>query len=435
MFIINRRNLLKLTIATSINSAILSCSINPVSGRSQLTFYSKEDEISIDSQNAKHQFSSDYGQIQNNEINKYISDVGNSIAKVSQRPDMPYSFRVLNAVYVNAYTFPAGSVAITRGMLVNLSSEAELAATLGHEIGHVAARHTINRMTKGMIIGGLLTGLLIYLSLEEKSYVPLASTAAGIGGTLLLAKYSRNDERQADSLGMNYMVKAGYNPEGMVLLMDMLNKLQKEKPNMLEVMFATHPMSDERYKTAKKLIKEKYSTANNYKFYKERYMDTIAPVLQLKPAIEELQKASTLFAEKKYDNAEEHINKALQIAPDDYASLLYMAKCQFYKNQYSNAYPYAKKANEVYSNEAQANFILGIICIKLNKYEEGLVNFENYDKKLPDNPEILFYKGFCSDKLALVNDAINYYKKYLSKIKEGQNANYARRRLIALRGY
>lgn len=431
--IINRRDVLKLLLLSTISPYIYSCAKNPVTGKSELSFISKQEEIQLDKENSKFQFSNDYGSVQDEELNNYINSVGQSLSKVSHRPDMPYSFRCVNAVYVNAYAFPAGSIAITRGMIINLTSESELAATLGHEIGHVAARHTARVMSKGLVLGGVLTGLLIYLSVENNPFIPLASTAAGIGSSLILAKYSRDDERQADALGMEYMVKAMYNPDGMIRLMDVLKSLEKKEPTMIETMFSTHPMSKERYERAVELKNKKYLYASNYNHYKERYMDNTANIRKIKGAIENLQNAMTLIAKKNYTEAEELIKKALDIAPDDYAALLLMAKCKIFRNNYSEAYKYALDAKNIYNSEGQAYYISGLICIKLNKYEEALSNFNGYDRLLYGNPETLFYKGYCYDKLGEISNAIKYYTAYLNKVDSGDNANYARRRLNMLR--
>jgi predicted Zn-dependent protease len=431
--IINRRDVLKLLLFSSVSPYLYSCAKNPVTGKSELSFISKEDEIKLDKENSKFQFSNDYGEIQDKEINNYINSVGHSLSKVSHRPYMPYSFRVVNAVYVNAYAFPAGSIAITRGMIANLGSEAELAATLGHEIGHVSARHTAKVMSKGLILSGILTGLLVYLSIEDNPFIPLASTAAGIGSSLILAKYSRDDERQADRLGMEYMVKALYNPDGMIKLMDLLKNLQKHKPSMIEAMFSSHPMSEERYENAKKLKYDKYSHASNYKIYKERYMDNTYNIRKTKDAIEKLQNAMTLIAKEKFIEAEDLINKALATIPNDYTALLLMAKCKIYRKQYIEAYKYASDAKEAYSTEAQAYYISGLICTKLEKFEEALNDFNTYNKLLPGNPEVLFYKGYCYDNLGDISDAIKYYTAYLDKVNKGENVNYAKKRLYALR--
>ena len=174
------------------------------------------------------------------------------MAPRTHRTQMPYSFRVVNATYVNAYAFPGGSIACTRGILLKLDDEAELAALLGHEIGHVNARHTAAAMSKGMVCQAFWSaGSRSLPTSAAPGLGQITSALGGIGAGALLACYSRDNERQADALGTEYMVRAGYGPErhgrpdG-----DAATASHKSKPSGIEIFFATHPMSDERYQTA-----------------------------------------------------------------------------------------------------------------------------------------------------------------------------------------
>ncbi|MCU0592413.1 MAG: M48 family metalloprotease, partial [Desulfobacterales bacterium] len=144
---------------------------------------------------------------------------------------MPFSFRVVNATYINAYAFPGGSIACTRGILLQLDNEAELAALLGHEIGHVNARHTAEQLSKGQLTNIVVGGLSIIADVAAPGMGQVASALGGFGAGAFLASYSRDNERQADALGTEYMVQSGYSPDGMVALMEMLNNLNKSKPS------------------------------------------------------------------------------------------------------------------------------------------------------------------------------------------------------------
>jgi predicted Zn-dependent protease len=246
-----RRDFLLLT-SLSAAGFVIGCATSPVTGEKQLMLVSEEQEIQIDKQNSPHQFSADYGTIQDEALNDYINRTGTKIAARTHRAHMPYSFRAVNANYVNAYAFPGGSIACTRGILLSLENEAELAALLGHELGHVNARHTAQQMSKGVLIQAVVGGLSALAGTQGAAYGQLASQLGMVGVGALLASYSRDNEREADALGMKYMFRGGYNPSGMVGLMDMLKGLSKSKPNIIELMFATHPMSKERYQTAVK---------------------------------------------------------------------------------------------------------------------------------------------------------------------------------------
>jgi predicted Zn-dependent protease len=177
------------------------CATNPVTGSTQFMTVSEEEEIQIDRQYSPMQFSDDYGPVQDAALNAYVSGVGRAVASRSHRPNMPYSFRVVNATYINAYAFPGGSIACTRGIVAGLNDEAELAALLGHEIGHVNARHTAEQMSKGTVSNILVGGLSIIADVAAPGLGQVASALGGFGAGAFLASYSRDNERQADALG------------------------------------------------------------------------------------------------------------------------------------------------------------------------------------------------------------------------------------------
>src|SRR5574343_1387199 len=142
-------------------SALSGCATSPVGGGSILVGMSEDEEKAVDQKVAPQQFSQDLGAVQDGPINQYLTDVGQRLHSKSHRPQMPYSYRVLNANYVNAYTFPGGAMGVTRGMLVDLDNAAELAGLLGHELGHVNARHAAQRQGKAMVTQVAMTGVNI----------------------------------------------------------------------------------------------------------------------------------------------------------------------------------------------------------------------------------------------------------------------------------
>ncbi len=154
----SRREFLQLS-SMAAAGLVASCATNPVTGRSQLMLVSEDKEIQIDKQNSPYQFSADHGTVQDKRLNDYIDRTGKNIAAQTHRKHMPYNFHVVNATYVNAYAFPGGTIACTRGILLSLDNEAELSALLGHELGHVNARHTAQQMSKGMLTQAVVGGL------------------------------------------------------------------------------------------------------------------------------------------------------------------------------------------------------------------------------------------------------------------------------------
>lgn len=426
--VINRRSFLKSsTLALAATAA--GCAVNPVTGKQQLMLVSESQEISLDQENSPHQFSADYGKALDPELNAYLDQVGQDLAAVSHRPEMPYSFRAVNATYVNAYAFPGGSIAATRGILLELEDEAELAALMGHEIGHVSARHTAARMSTGMLAQLAVAGLAIAVSTQDSEMGALTAGLGGIGAGLLLAKYSRDDERQADKLGMRYMVKGGYDPQGMVGLMDVLRSMSKHKPNAIEQMFASHPMSDERYATAQLRIKNEFPQFKGA-YHRERYMDNTARLRSIKVAIDKMQDGQTAMAKENFRGAEREFKEALGIAPDDYAGLLLMGKCQMAMEQWSEARHYFDEAEAVYPEEPQVYHLKGYTNLVMNDFDSAYSFFAEYQDKLPGNPNTFFLKGLALEGMDRRREAAEDFYEYLQYDQQTDQAKYAYNRLV-----
>lgn len=425
---LSRRRFLWLSSATVAGFA-LGCAVNPVTGEKQLMLISEEEEIQIDRQYAPAQFSNDYGVTQEASLNQYVSQVGKRVAAITHRPQMPYNFQTVNATYVNAYAFPGGSIAVTRGILLKLEDEDELAALLGHELGHVNARHTAEQMSKGQVTSLVVGGLAAVVGASTQ-YGDIANMLGSVGASLLLASYSRDNERQADDLGNRYMVQAGYNTQGFVGLMEMLNSMHKTKPGYAEVLFSTHPMSDERYETALQNAKTTYQSSQRIPLVRDRYMDNISRLRAISGAIDELQKGETAVGKKQYDQAATHYRNALKIAPRDYAGNVMMAKCQILMDQPGEALRYANAARSIYPREAQAHEVAGFANLKTKQYQAAYRNFNDYDRLLPGNPAVTFYKGFSAEGMGRRQEAAQAYAGFLKVVKEGPQAQHAYKRLV-----
>ena len=430
---LTRRNFLQLAVLAASGGGlplITGCATDPVTGRSQFATMSEQDEIGLDHQQSPYQFSADYGMVQDVQLNAYINRVGKELAARSHRPNMPFSFRAVNAAYINAYALPGGSIAATRGILVELNNEAELAGLLGHEIGHVCARHVAEQAGKGTLAQLLLAGASIATS--AAGYGGAADLVQGlgsIGAGALLAHYSRDNEREADALGMEYMTRTGYSPQGMVGLMEILQQNGRNRPGAIELMFSTHPMSEERLRDARQTANEKYRQMLGSPVNRERYMDHTAGLRRIKGAITALQQGSTALTKKKYQNADASFQKALQIAPNDYAALVMTAKLRLHMQQPERAVRYAEKAARVYPGEAQAHLVAGSANLSLNRYNRALRQLDDYDQLLPGNPEVTFFKGYSLEKMQRKQEAAQQYSNYLRKVNRGKQAQYAYSRL------
>jgi predicted Zn-dependent protease len=427
---LNRREFMCLSAMTAAGF-VIGCATNPVTGRRQLMLISEEEEIQIDKQYAPVQFSSDYGVAQEPALNGYVQKVGKQMSDRTHRPHMPFSFQVVNATYVNAYAFPGGSIAVTRGILLQLDNEAELSALLGHELGHVNARHTAQQMSKGVLTQAVIGGLSAAAGATlGAGYGQMASQLGMIGAGALLASYSRDNEREADALGLEYTVGSGYGADGFVGLMDMLRSLSKSKPSYIELMFATHPMSEDRYQTAVREVERKYAADRTQPLYRERYMDKTADLRKIRSAIEALQRGEAALVNQRYDEANRNFAQALKIAPNDYVALVMMAKSQYLQKDYAEARNFARKAQKAYPTEAQAWHISGIAGIQTKQFEAAYNDFERYDKLLPGNPKTIFFQGYALEGMGKKDAAAEHYYRFLQQVNQGEEAQYAYKRLV-----
>ena len=426
---LSRRDFLRLS-SLAAAGLMFSCATDPVTGKKQFMLVSEDTEKQIDRQYSPLQFSTDYGAVQDSRLNDYVSQVGNKMAAASHRPHMPYSFRVVNATYVNAYAFPGGSIAATRGIMLSMENEAGLASLLGHELGHVNARHAAEQMSKGQLTQAIVGGISVLAGTQSAALGDLAGQLGQISAGALLASYSRDNEREADALGMTYMVGAGYGSEGFVGLMEMLNSMSKHKSTTVDLLFATHPMSQERYDTAVQTANTKYKAALKNPLYKERYMDHTADLRAKKDAIEEIQNGEKMLAERKYDAASGHFRQALKKAPEDYVALCMISISNLAQKQYAVGRQYAEMAQAVYPQEAQAYHLSGFANIQLKDFEKAYDEFDTYEKRLPGNPNTVFFKGYCQEGMNHIEPAAAEYHRYLQVVQQGQYAQHAYKRLV-----
>ncbi len=220
---------------------VAGCAVNPATGERQFSLMSEAQEIQIGRQQDVD-VRKDMGVYDDPGLQQYISGVGLALAQVSERPDLPWHFTVVDSPAVNAFALPGGYIYITRGILPYLGSEAQLAGVLGHEIGHVTARHAATQYSRQVGAGlGLVVGSLFVP--EARPFADLGQAGLGV----LFLKYGRDDELQADGLGVRYAARAGWDPEGVPAMLTTLGRIENVSdsrgvPNWLQ----THPPAPDR---------------------------------------------------------------------------------------------------------------------------------------------------------------------------------------------
>lgn len=255
------------TLIVLITFMAAACAVNPVTGKKELMLYSEADEIAMGKQ-TDEQVKSIYGIYPDKALNAYLNKVGQDLAPYTHRPQLTYYFAVLDSPVVNAFAVPGGYVYVTRGIMAMMNSEAELAVVLAHELGHVNARHSMSRLSSQTMVGlGLAAGSAI-----SKTFSDLAGVA-GAGMQLLFLKYSRDDEREADQLGVQYSRQGGYNPAKMIDFFASLENLgDLSGGQTLPGFLSTHPLTSERIQNTRDMI---LASDNQLKVDQNGYFDRI----------------------------------------------------------------------------------------------------------------------------------------------------------------
>ncbi|HNU11159.1 MAG TPA: M48 family metalloprotease [Rubrivivax sp.] len=428
---LTRRDTLWLFGASVAASALQGCATSPVTGKQILVGMSPQEEIEVDRQQAPQQFSLDLGPVQDDGVNAYVDEVSRRLQAQVHRRDMPYSTRVLGANYVNAYTFPAGAVGITRGIMTDLNDEAELSALIGHELGHVNARHAAQRQGQAMVAQAAMVAVAVAAAASNSRWGSLAGVGGVIGASALLARYSRDNEREADSLGQEYMVKAGYPASGMTRLHELLVRQQGAEPGLLETMFASHPMSTERRDDARRRAETIYAASANAPAGRERFMDRTASLRRLKPTIDACQNGELAMSKKDLPAAQRQFETALRATPRDYPANLRMAQCLAAQNRLQEAKRYAETARQVYPQEAQAAKLAASLKLGLRDPGGAYQDLQAYDRLLPGDPGTRFLKGVALEGMGRQQDAAREYAGFLQVGAQGEAASYAQGRLKA----
>ena len=265
---------------------LVGCTTNEATGRSQFLPLSWNEEVQLGAEAAPQFIEQSGGELPDQGIVQYVSDLGDRLAAQSEMPDIDWEFYVLDSQVINAFALPGGKVFISRGLMEKMDNEAQLAGVIGHEIGHVTARHGNERMGKAMIAQGVIIAAGIGGAVSDEEWLQVLGVGTAVGGQLFLLKYSRSNELEADALGVRYMAKVGYNPIGQIQVMEILREASggSAPPEWL----STHPASDTRISNLEELITKNYPRYNEDGYYKMGFdsfkQNVLTPLSKLPPA-------------------------------------------------------------------------------------------------------------------------------------------------------
>lgn len=288
-----------------------ACVQNPVTGKKDFLLVSEDWELQIGAQQylpLRQAQGGDY--VVDPNVENYVRSVGQRLAAQSDRK-LPYEFHVINDSTPNAWALPGGKISINRGLLVRLKNESELAAVLGHEIVHAAAKHGAKGQTRGI---GLQLGVLTAsIAGARNGYGELAQLASSVGAQIITSQYGQGAELEADRFGMSYMAKAGYNTQGAVGLQRTFVQLSKGQPSdRLSRLFASHPPSEKR-------VQENIKTAKSLKqgglTGDDRYRQAMARLTKTNKAYQSFDKAQQMLKKGNASQAMSLVREAIRIEP------------------------------------------------------------------------------------------------------------------------
>jgi predicted Zn-dependent protease len=389
--------------------AVYSCAVNPVTGRSELQIvsFSEEEEIALGGKAYVPAVQQQGGFYRDPQLSEYVQEVGMRIARVSHRPNLSYRYRVLNSSVPNAFALPGGYIVINRGLLVGLKNEAEMAAVLAHETGHVTAKHSLAGYQRAMAANVLVAGVV--LAAGGRAGVQEIS---GITASLIENGFSRDQEREADWLGIDYMVQAGYNPEGAVQLQEYFYRQIEggKNPMWAEGLFRTHPFSKERLDGARARIAQRYPDTvknPNYTFNGTVFLEKTARLREAQKAYDVSDQGDKLLKQKRYDEALAKYREAQRMQPEQAPFHSSAGSIHLSRKEYPEAERELRKAIELDGELFEPRFLLGALKYQKQEFRAAIPELERSMDLYPTKQAA----AMLSKSYQAIGDAANA-KKY-----------------------
>jgi len=384
--------------------ALTGCSTNPVTGKSQLSLINPAQEIQIGkAQYGPGQQSQGGRYTLDPDINAYVNQVGQRLAAASDQPNLPYEFVVLNNSVPNAWALPGGKIAINRGLLVLLKDESQLAAVLGHEIVHAAARHGASQASQGMLLQ--LGTQIVGAATNSQGYTQLA----GLGASAFQARYGRSQELEADHYGIDYMVKVGYDPQGAVELQQTFVALaakQGSNSGGLAALFASHPPSQARVNANQ----QKAATLPGGKRNKAVFERNIQQMRKDQAAYDTHDKALKAASKEEWKKALLLTNQAIKKQPREARFWLTKGKLNNREKNLKTALKAFNQAVKLDPDYFEGFLYRGIVSIQQKDYLSAQQDFLASNQRLETQPANYFL-GEIARQQNNRDTAINYYRK------------------------
>jgi predicted Zn-dependent protease len=389
--------------------ALSACGINPVTGKREIQFVSEEQELAIGEQQYAPTRQSEGGDLTVlPELTTYVSEVGQKLAAVADRK-LPYEFSVLNSSVPNAWALPGGKIAVNRGLLTELRNEAELAAVLGHEIVHAAARHGAKAQERAIMMQAGLGVAQIGAAVGgvDANLASLVLQGAGLGAQLIQTKYGREQELEADKYGMKYMKGAGYDPTGAVTLQETFVRLSGEqRANWLEGLFSSHPPSVERVDENRKTAAE---LGGGGETGAERYTARVKPLMDAKPAYDKYDAAMAAAKKSNLAEARSLARDAVKLLPQEGRFQQLLGEIALVEKKPQEAVGYYQKAIQLNPNYFGSYLGGGVAQYRVGDKAKAEQWLTQSAKLLPTAPAAYFLGQIAREK-GDTESAVKYFQ-------------------------
>ncbi len=473
------KNLTVFTVFIFFLLLLSSCAVNPVTGKQELMLISVADEIKM----GKEFYPSAIwggefggGEYHDPKLKAYLKGLVMDIHGVSHRPGLPVRFAIQNSSVPNAWAIP-GYVVITRGLLTALQSEAEFVFVMGHEMGHVSARHSASALSKKQATSAGLSIVGIALAAAGSGYADTAVKAGELGAGLVLLKYSRSDELEADRLGVEYMTRLGYDPANAVKAHRNLERAADDylkstgkgsrDESFITDILSTHPRTSIRLMQISKLkpaesklrgdgtgrkkflqvtggIKKADRAYKDYydKAYRAARKDKLKEASSMidkglsghrgEPPFHTL-KGFILLEEKKYGSAKSAFDRALSIDAGYQPAIRGRGVSYYFRKNYPSSRGSLKKAIGLYPGDAAAHLYLGLSYYELRMPREALRYLRPYAAAAPKDPLVHYYLGASYEAAGDRNSAYKEYIRQLTVAPDSREGQLAKERATALK--
>ncbi|WP_429884976.1 M48 family metalloprotease [Geoalkalibacter halelectricus] len=417
---------------------LVGCAVNPVTGRKELALFqiSEEEEITIGQRTFPQVLQQMGGIYPDEALNAYVERVGERVARYSHRPDLPYQFAVINNSAPNAFALPGGPIAITRGLLVVMNNEAQLASVLGHEVGHVTARHSVAGMQRGALLG---VGVAVISGVAgDAAHGPLSQQVAQLAATLVDNTYSREQEREADRLGIDYMVRAGYDPQGAVQLQEIFYRELEggAQPSWVGGLFRTHPFSRDRMLDNQRYIETTYGQATaaaGFVLNAREFQQATAALRQKQQGFQLYEEGRQLEARNQLPQAIATYQRALEAAPNESLILTRLGLALLKAEDMVPARRNLQRAVDLDGNYYESRMGFGFVLLERGENAAAVQHLEKSMELLPTlQGGYLLAEGY--EKTGERQKAIALYRSIVEADPGGRLGQAAAQRLRALEG-